>query len=208
MNSADIVNFGQIAAGRPSRLAVDIKSCAHDLHASVNQFYDGRLPYSVHLDMVADNVVAFGPQLPVADDDMTAVWFGAYFHDSIEDARLTYNDVMALARQFMPDDKALIATEIVYALTNEKGRTRAERADSRYYAGIRTTPYAPLVKCADRLANLTFSARHSSAASEGMRRVYAAELPHFLEAVTGCAADDPRLGVPAAMIDAMVRCVS
>jgi len=65
------------------------------------------------------------------------LFFGGYYHDSIEDARLTYNDVMKVARNMMTEEQALMATEIVYALTNEKGRTRAERAGEKYYQGIR-----------------------------------------------------------------------
>lgn len=186
----------------------DIKSCAHDLHASVNQFYDRRLPYSVHLDMVAHNVIKYGPLLPLDTDDFLAVWFGAYFHDSIEDARLTYNDVTSLAKRFMPEQQARLAAEIVYALTNEKGRTRAERANDRYYAGIRQTPYAPFVKLADRLANLTFSTTNNSQASEAMKKIYRDELPHFLESITSeKAAADRRYALPAAMVDDLISII-
>ena len=31
----------------------EIRQAAHDLHASVNQTYDGDKPYGIHLDMVA-----------------------------------------------------------------------------------------------------------------------------------------------------------
>ena len=79
------------------------------------------------------------------------MFFGAYYHDSIEDARLTYNDVIRIAKRWMDDEQALIATEIVYALTNDKGRTRAERAGEKYYQGIRETAFAPFVKLSDRL---------------------------------------------------------
>lgn len=182
----------------------DIKLCAHDIHASVNQFYDRRLPYSVHLDMVADNVAKYAEKLPVGDNDFLAVWFGAYFHDSIEDARLTYNDVRAIARRFMAEPQATMATEIVYALTNEKGRTRAERADERYYRGIRETPYAPFVKLADRLANLTFSLHNNSAESISMKEIYRRELPHFLEAINSEKASiDKRHSLPPSMVEAV-----
>ena len=55
----------------------------------------------------------------------------------------------------------IVSTEIAYALTNEKGRTRAERANEKYYEGIRSTKYAPMVKYADRIANLRFSVMNS-----------------------------------------------
>ena len=71
-------------------------------------------------------------------------------------------------------------TEIVYALTNEKGRTRAERANDKYYNDICNTPYAPLVKMADRMANMSYSIEKGST----MANVYRKELPHFIEAIT------------------------
>lgn len=179
-----------------------IRSAAHAVHEAVNQRYDCKYPYGFHLDMVADGVSRFAPALPVAADDFVAVMFGAYFHDSIEDARLTYNDVVTTARQFMPADKAVMAAEIVYALTNEKGRTRAERADSRYYAGIRRTPYAPLVKLADRLANMSYSCTHLKNGNKDMAAIYRDELPHFLEAIAGDGSD-PRCSLPAPMVEAV-----
>ena len=127
-----------------------IRAAAHDLHASVNQTYGNDHPYGYHLDMVVDAVRTYGHYVCASADDVLPLFFGAYFHDSIEDARLTYNDVTATARHYMSDAQAFVAAEIVYALTNDKGRTRAERAGERYYQGIRATPYAPFVKMADQ----------------------------------------------------------
>lgn len=177
-----------------------IRQLAFDLHDGVNQTYDKVHPYGFHLQMVADGVLRYGHAVCAADADVLPLVFGAYFHDSIEDARLTYNDVTAIARRFMNDVQATMAAEIVYALTNDKGRTRAERAGDHYYAGIRQTPYAPLVKLADRLANTTYSFTHSNDSNSHMRKVYAAEMPHFLEAINPHA-DDPRLALPHDMIE-------
>lgn len=182
-----------------------IRESAHKIHDHVNQHYDKIHPYGYHLDMVAAGVVRYADALNVIPGDFAPLLFGAYYHDSIEDARMTYNNVVDEARRFMPDDKAVMAAEIVYALTNEKGRTRAERADERYYAGIRVTPYAPLVKMADRLANLSYSARKTddNERNATMMKVYEAELPHFLASVVDPAATDQRLQVPEAMIAAL-----
>lgn len=167
-----------------SEVIEKIKQHAAELHASVNQTYDGDKPYSVHLNMVAENARLYSSYLPVPEEDMPALMFGAYFHDSIEDARLTYRNVLSIAKEYMPEDKALIATEIVYALTNEKGRTRAERADERYYQCIRNTPYAPFVKLCDRLANMRYSFTNSSGANSRMKEVYFSEWEHFLASIT------------------------
>lgn len=184
---------------RHSEAIEQIRQAAHELHRAVNQTYGQGLPYAVHLDMVANQVMSQGHEVCASEHDVLPMVFGAYFHDSIEDARQTYNDVTRLARQWMDDEQAHMAAEIVYALTNDKGRTRAERAGERYYQGIRQTPYAPLVKLADRVANMTYSATHDNADNVHMREVYRRELPHFLEAITAHD-DDIRLALPQALL--------
>lgn len=186
-----------------------IRDTVHQIHAGVNQHYGKNLPYSVHVDRVAKFAIEYACLICDTPDDVIPIIFGAYFHDTIEDARLTYNDVMHIAHAFMSDSQALMATEIVYALTNEKGRTRAERANDRYYEGIRSTPYAPLCKVADRMANISFSVADSAPDNHRMLEIYAAENPHFISAVTSAAADvDPRLTVPGVMIRRLLQLVS
>ena len=92
-----------------------------------------------------------------------------------------------------------MATEVVYALTNDKGRTRAERAGEHYYAGIRATPYAPFVKLCDRLANMTHSFTVSDGGNNRMRTVYQQEWEHFRQSITG-ESSDQRLALPESMI--------
>ena len=199
MVNMSISFFEQWKSDNADTLA-EIRKSAHELHASVNQTYGGDKPYGVHLDMVAESVYACAFLVCIDEEDLLPLFFGAYYHDSIEDARLTYNDVRKRALAWMGSDQAYAAAEIVYALTNEKGRTRAERAGERYYAGIRNTPFAPFVKLADRLANMTYSWRNDNAANLQMRKVYAAELPHFIEAIDAHS-DDVRLSLPRVMIE-------
>ncbi len=180
-----------------------IRAAAHEVHSAVNQHYDKVWPYSVHLDAVADLVMRHGSEVCRDAEDILPMIFGAFFHDSIEDARLTYNDVTAMARGMMDDGQAYIAAEIVYALTNEKGRTRAERANDKYYEGIRTTPYAPFCKMADRLANVSYSAYHSSSKNLSMKDVYKKENAHFTKAIVIDQPEDQRMAVPKSMIDEM-----
>lgn len=184
-----------------------IRDRAHDLHAQVNQSYDGVHPYGFHLDMVADAVCRFGHLVCADEEDVLPIMFGAYFHDSIEDARQTYNDVMRIAREWMTDEQALMATEIAYALTNDKGRTRAERAGEKYYQGIRETAYAPFTKLADRLANISYSFSHGNDANTHMKQVYQSELPHFLEAIHA-KRKDIRYSIPQEMTDAIKTIVN
>lgn len=158
---------------------------AATLHAAVAQTYGGYLPYAFHLNLTASFVTRFAHLLPdLQPKDILTLYAAAYFHDSIEDARLTYNDVMKEMHQLREagcDIDAETATEAVYALTNDKGRTRQERAGEAYYAGIRATRFAPFLKMCDRLANVRYTTLY--ALSGRMHKVYSRELPHFLEAI-------------------------
>ena len=84
---------------------------AIEAHAKVNQEYDG-LPYSVHLCMVNSVAIRFLEAIPPhrVDDVINAVWL----HDTIEDCRLTYNDILKISNKEVAD--------LVYAVTNEKGK--------------------------------------------------------------------------------------
>ena len=137
---------------------------------------------------------------------MLPLFFSAYFHDAIEDARLTYNDVKHEARQFLSEGQIPMAAEIVYALTNDKGRTRAERAGEKYYKGIRETPYAPFVKLCDRLANVTFSCSNDIGNNQRMKEVYKNEMMHFLGSINPHR-DDVRFLVPHEMVVTMAELV-
>ena len=183
-----------------SQVIEEIKAAAWALHESVGQTYDKSQPYGVHLSMVVDAAMKYGHEVVASEEDVVPMIFAAYYHDSIEDARLTYNDVTAIARKNMNAEQAYMAAEIVYALTNDKGRTRKERAGEHYYACIRETPYAPFVKLCDRLANMTYSFCGTNDANNHMHRVYESEWPHFKEAIR-VDSDDCRFALPSLMIE-------
>ena len=187
-------------------LIEQIRQSAHQLHASVNQTYGDDLPYGFHLDMVVQGIRDFGHYVCDEEADVLPLFFGGYYHDSIEDARLTYNDVMKIARNFLAEEQAYVATEIVYALTNDKGRTRAERAGEKYYQGIRETSYAPFVKLCDRLANITYSCSSMDADNTRMKEVYKQEMPHFLSSINAHS-DDQRLLVPQEVVLKLAECI-
>ena len=178
----------------------EIRNDAHALHASVNHAYDRIRPYGFHLDMVVNWVHKYIGEVCVSEQDILPIYFAAFYHDSIEDARLSYNDVMKIAKGLMDEEQAYLATEIVYALTNEKGRNRAERANEKYFAGIRETPYAPFVKLADRLANTSYAFSKGTADSLRMSKVYREEVQGFLEALK-VEGTDVRFSLPAAMVE-------
>ena len=183
----------------------EIRLAAHELHQSVNDTFATDLPYGFHLDMVIENISCYGPLVCSCEADVLPLFFGGYFHDSIAHGRQTYNDVMDTARRWMTEEQALMATEIVYALTKEKGRTRAERAGEKYFKGIRETPYAPFVKLCDRLANVNyFCSVDGGRDGSRIRETYKAEMPVFLPALTSDS-DDPRLKIPFEVIIALAE---
>lgn len=138
---------------------------ATNCHAATNHRYDGN-PYSFHLQMVVDAAQQFLHLIP--EEERENVLAACWVHDCIEDCRQTYNDVKTATNEKV--------AELAYALTNEKGKTRKERANETYYKGIRETPYATFVKICDRIANAT----HSRNQESQMWKMYAAENPHFV----------------------------
>lgn len=141
---------------------------AYHCHNSTNHTYDSH-PYTFHLNMVDDVAVRFLHLIP--ENKHEIVRSACYCHDTIEDCRQTYNDV----RQ----STSVEVADIVYALTNEKGKTRRERANDKYYAGIRETEYAVFVKLCDRIANT----EHSKNTGSRMLKMYGNENPAFMEAI-------------------------
>lgn len=161
-------------------------NAAAQCHAAVNQTYGKDLPYSFHLRLTLSYATRFVHLLKLDNVAETeTVFAAACFHDTLEDARLTYNDLTKLLTQLKEANGLQLdvadAVEAVYALTNDKGRNRAERAGEKYYAGIRATKYAPFLKMCDRLANLRFSTLFFP--PQRMAYVYREEMPHFLESI-------------------------
>lgn len=134
-------------------------------HNGTRHRYDGR-PYSYHLNMVDEVIMKYIHLIPEADRDNVRA--GGRCHDVIEDCRQTYNDVRKATNQ--------VVSELAYALTNEKGKNRAERANEKYYEGIRNIPYADFLKIADRTANI----KHSKNSSSPMLQKYRQEHDDFV----------------------------
>ncbi len=127
------------------------KNFSINCHMATNHFYDG-LPYEFHLNMVVETAKKFIHLIP--EKDHSVVLASCWAHDLIEDARITYND--------LKDELGEEVAEIVFAVTTEKGKTRKERANEKYYNGIRETKYADFVKICDRIANVGYSKNQSS----------------------------------------------
>jgi (p)ppGpp synthase/HD superfamily hydrolase len=145
------------------------KAYAIKCHEETNHKY-GDKPYSFHLDMVVSMALNFHPD-NLTEHELEVVIAACWCHDVIEDCRQTYNDVAKATHPHV--------AEIVYALTNEKGRNRKERANEKYYAGIRANPFAVFVKSCDRAANTW----HSINTGSRMANMYREEMPEFIKSV-------------------------
>lgn len=157
-------------------------------HADTNHFYDSelKLPYKFHLKMVDNefetykNLLDDTESYPIQEEGLVSskpitlrevVHDALWAHDMIEDARVNYNAVRY--------QMGLGPAEIAFALTNEKGRTRAERANEKYYEGIRNTPGAVFAKLCDRIANI----KYSKLTQSRMFDTYLKENEHFMKSL-------------------------
>ena len=169
-----------------------LEKAAFQIHDDVNQKYDHVLPYGFHLKMVASFVSRNGYLVAESEADILVLYGSAYLHDTIEDARMTYNDIVKFIDDFrvgslvLPEEiKRKLeeqVPEIVYALTNEKGRNRKERANETYYKGIRDTRFASFIKMCDRLANIQYTMMFVFA--NRMLEVYRREYPEFIRSIS------------------------
>ncbi len=135
------------------------KSYAINCHKQTNHLYDGQ-PYEIHLEMVVKYLLQF--KHLVSPQNLDNLIAAAWCHDVIEDCRETYNDVLKVTNKGV--------AELVYALTNEKGRNREERANDKYYQGIRDYEDAGLLKICDRLANLEYSISKGSSMADKYKK--------------------------------------
>ena len=119
----------------------------HDI--TCNQKYNKSLPYSFHLEMVAAQAYLFAGLIPAENPHNKAVWIAIWGHDSIEDARLSYNDIKSLFGE--------LSAEIIYLCTENKGRNRSERKNDIWYNQLKTNNLAVFVKLCDIIANVKFS---------------------------------------------------
>lgn len=149
---------------------------AIDQHRNTNHLYDKIIPYEYHLHMVAREVVrhfvAGGADMTMGLSSIVVrevLIDAAYGHDLIEDCRITYNDLLE-------NGAGKEIAEIIYALTDEKGKNRAERTREEHYKKLVQIPGVAYVKFCDRIANV----RYSRFAESSMYEKYKREHPEFI----------------------------
>lgn len=141
----------------------------HDVE--VNQKYADYLPYSFHLKAVAAQHTKFQHLIDAEDREVTFV--GCYAHDSIEDGRLSYNDLKKLGGEAL--------AEIVFLCTDHKGRNRDERKPPQLYIDLGKNELALFVKLCDLIANLKFSLLTNSRMFETYKREYYDKMVTYAE---------------------------
>ena len=156
------------------------KNYFYNLHdVEVNQKYNKTLPYSFHLELVYLQGLKFihlipdvklRPENSFSNDRLRdAVLIACIGHDSIEDARLTYNDIKELY--------GVEVAEMIYLVTDNKGRNRLARKSDEYYQDLKSNPLAVFVKLCDLMANIKFGILTNST----MLSKYKSEYPNIRE---------------------------
>lgn len=170
----------------------EIREYIYNQHNIVcNQKYGDNLPYSFHLKAVEAQGEKF---IHLIDNELVEneqntyscavrlrdiVVFSLIAHDSIEDSRLTYNDLREIASKLGNTVAGEMVADIVFAVTDEKGKSRGERKNEKYYKELSENKLAVFVKLADLSANILYSKLTNSS----MYEKYKSEYPKFKEKV-------------------------
>lgn len=153
----------------------------HDIEC--NQKYDKTKPYSFHLGLVASKVDKFKHLLSDGTNfEYEIAWCSAWGHDLIEDARTTYNDIVKLSIypkkthgvKIYPSISNQVA-DVIYALTDEKGKKRGDRHSDKYFDELVQNDLAVFVKLCDVIANVQYSILMESR----MYEAYKGEFPRL-----------------------------
>ena len=130
------------------------------------QLYGKLYPYYKHLEDVYEVLIRFGFNETEHLDILTA----SFLHDILEDTEASYNDIK---KAFNTN-----VAEIVYCMTDELGRTRKEKKE-KTYPKIRSNPQSIILKVADRIANVEFSATQDTDHNKMYMKEYA-DFEHHL----------------------------
>lgn len=162
----------------------------YDQHDIVcNQKYADNLPYSTHLSFVEAQGMKFIHLVKeghvfnelnrnsIPQMYKNIVRHALIAHDCIEDARMTYNNLVSKvnSEDFGNYTASIMVADIVYCVTDEKGKSRSDRKNAKYYDELMENELALFVKLADLAANTLFSKLSGSC----MYAKYKAEWPKF-----------------------------
>ena len=109
------------------------------------QKYGKTEPYIKHLAHVVSVLKRFG----IEDESML---IAGWLHDSVEDTETTLTQIELMF--------GVRVADLVYRVTNEKGKNRKERHE-KTYPKIQVSDDATILKLADRIANVEYSVETS-----------------------------------------------
>jgi (p)ppGpp synthase/HD superfamily hydrolase len=135
-------------------------------HESRKHTYDVH-NYNLHIDGVLAVCKRYMAKY-FTEEEQERVYKGCCCHDLLEDCNINYAELKRTVGQDVADD--------VYDVTNELGKTRAER-NKRTYEKIANNKYALFIKLCDRIANTRFSFYMFE--KGGMFEKYWKEFPEF-----------------------------
>jgi len=155
-----------------------IDFCIHQHDVVCNQKYDDTLPYSFHLRQAANQVEKFKYLLNPRDQAL--VTCGAWGHDLIEDACITYNNIKEKLIIYNPQQKIGYprdtlgneVAEIIYSCTELRGKNRSERHGPEYIQGLKECRLGLFVKLCDIIANVTYGLMTNSSMYEKYQKEF------------------------------------
>jgi (p)ppGpp synthase/HD superfamily hydrolase len=136
-----------IRGEHPFSLIEKAEGYALTCHGITNHFYDEDVPYSFHLHQVGLVCMRFIHLIPEVDKEIVIA--ACWLHDTIEDTRKNWNDLKRVVNE--------LAANYSYALTNEKGKFRSDRANDEYYKQIKYYKHSLFIKLCDRIANVFYA---------------------------------------------------
>ena len=144
-------------------LADKTRAYAYGRHLDTLHYYADKYLYSYHLQGVLNVAKRFKHLIDPLDWPIVVGIIQT--HDVIEDARETLNNVK--------DTCGKDVSEGSFALTNEKGRVRVDRSNSKYYSEMQLVKNAEFAKLCDVIFNVEMGLRTGSS----MATKYKKEFP-------------------------------
>lgn len=153
------INKEKVMSEKKEATLEDVKRYARRKH--VGQMY-GDYYYDKHLHDVSHVLAEFG----FSKEAYPHLHKACYTHDIFEDTATSYNDVKKRFGEMV--------AEISYAVTDELGRNRKERA-AKTHPKIKGFYEATVIKLCDRVANIREGIRTDS----DLKNMYKKEYPEF-----------------------------
>ena len=146
---------------------------ARNYHNSANCLYSNH-EYIYHVDMVVNNLIEY-KNIFINKDDYISTYIAGYYHDCIEDAQLSFNDIKYVSN--------VVVAKIVLAVTDVHEENRLLR--HLMTMGKTVKDYrAIILKLCDIKANAKYSRDNKSSMYKKYVEEYAYRKPIFKKALT------------------------